>query len=117
MANVKHIAGCMSQSLKLIFDYVRVDRMMEVAQDHSVRSFPPRLVGMVKDIVGPKFCNQPAVGFGIINIDFNCIICKGFEVVPLFLKNGGDLRHHILVIGDVVYIYCRGFMFPLLCGA
>ena len=74
VANVKHIAGCMSQSLKLIFDYVRLDRVMKVAQDHYVRSFPPRLVDMVTDVVGPKFCNQPAVGVWIINIDFNCII-------------------------------------------
>jgi len=38
---------------------------MKVAQDHSVRSFPPRLVGMVSDVVGPKLRNQPAVGVGI----------------------------------------------------
>ena len=64
----------MSQSLKLIFDYVRVDRVMKVAQDHSVRSFPPRLVGMVTDVIGPKLCVQPAVEFGSVNIDFKRII-------------------------------------------
>jgi hypothetical protein len=31
VANVKHIVGCMSQSLKLVFDDVRVDRVMKVA--------------------------------------------------------------------------------------
>ena len=30
VANVKNIAGCMSQSLKLIFDYVRVDRVLNI---------------------------------------------------------------------------------------
>ena len=30
VANVNHIAGCMSQSLKLIFDYVRVDRVLNI---------------------------------------------------------------------------------------
>ena len=38
VADVKHIAGCMSQSLKLVFDDVRVDRAIEVEQDRSVRS-------------------------------------------------------------------------------
>ena len=74
VANVKPIAGCMSQSLKLVFDDVRVDRLKKVAQNHSVLSFPPRLVGMLNDVVGPKLCDKPAVGVGSVNIDFNCII-------------------------------------------
>jgi hypothetical protein len=74
VVNVKHIAGCMSQSLKLVFDDVRVDRLMKVAQDRSVRSFPPRLVGMVNNVVGPKLCDKAVVGVGSVNIDINCII-------------------------------------------
>ena len=42
---------------------------------------------------------------------------KSFAVVLLFLKSGGDVGHHILIIGDAVYIYCSGFVFPLLWGA
>ena len=38
-------------------------------------------------------------------------------MVLLFLKSGGDVGHHILIIGDAVHIYWRGFMFPMLCGA
>ena len=57
VANVKHIAGRISPYLKLIFDEVWVYRVMKVAQDHPLRSFPPRLVGMVTDVVGPKFSN------------------------------------------------------------
>jgi len=64
----------MSQTLKLVFDDVQVDGVMKVAQEHSVRSFPSRLVGMVSDVVGPKLRNQPAVRVGSVNIDFNRII-------------------------------------------
>jgi hypothetical protein len=44
-----------SQALKLAFDDIRVDRVMEVAQDHSVSSFAPRLISMVDDVVCLKY--------------------------------------------------------------
>ena len=73
VADIKHIAGCMFQSLKLVFDDVRVDRVMKMAQGHCM-FVPPRLVGMVTEVVSPKLCNQPAVGVGSVNIDFNRIV-------------------------------------------
>jgi hypothetical protein len=42
VANIEHIAGCVSQTFKLTFDDIWVDGVMEVAQDHSVGSFAPR---------------------------------------------------------------------------
>jgi hypothetical protein len=39
VANIEHIAGRVSQTLKLTFDNIWVDGVMEVAQDHSVGSF------------------------------------------------------------------------------
>jgi len=51
MAKVEHIAGRVSQILKRTFDDIRVDGVMEVAQDHSVGSFAPRLISMVDNVV------------------------------------------------------------------
>ena len=48
----------MSQILKLTFDNIRVDGVMEVAQDHSVGSFAPRMISMVDDVCVESF-NQP----------------------------------------------------------
>jgi len=55
MANVEHIVGCMSQILKLTSHNIRVDGVMELAQDHSVGSFAPRLINMVDDVVCVEF--------------------------------------------------------------
>jgi hypothetical protein len=61
VANIEHIAGCVSQTLKLTFDDIWVDGVMEVAQDHSVGLFASRLVSMVNDVVGLELFNQPTV--------------------------------------------------------
>jgi hypothetical protein len=116
VANVKYIAGCVSQTLKLAFDDIRVDGVMEVAQDHSVSSFAPRLVSMVDDVCSELF-RQPTVGIRGGNIDFDRFICERFAVVLLLLKNGREVGHHILVIGYAVHIYGRRLVFPGLLGA
>jgi hypothetical protein len=85
MAYVEHIANCVSQTLELAFDDIRVDGVMEVAQDHSVGSFAPRLVGMVDNVVCLELFNQPMVGIRGVNIDFDHFICERFAVVLLLL--------------------------------
>jgi hypothetical protein len=61
VVNIEHIAGCVFQTLKLTFDDIWVDGVMEVAQDHCVGSLAPRLVSMVNDVVGLELFNQPTV--------------------------------------------------------
>ena len=70
MTNVEHIASCMSQTLKLAFNDIRVDGMMDVAQEQSVGSLASRLVSLVDDVVGLELFNQPTVGIRGVNIDF-----------------------------------------------
>jgi len=117
MANVEHIAGCMSQILKLTFDSIRVDGVMEVAQDHSVGSFAPRLISMVDDVVCLESFNQPTVGIRGGNIDFDRFVSKHFAVVLLLLKSGCEVGHHVLIIGYAIHIYGRRLVFPGLLGA
>jgi len=99
MANVEHIAGCVSQILKLTFDDIRVDGVMEVAQDHSVGSFALRLISMVDDIVCVESFNQPMVGIRGGNIDFDRFVSKRFAVVLLLLKSGREVGCHVMIIG------------------
>jgi hypothetical protein len=117
MANVEHIAYCVSQTLELAFDDIRVDGVLEVAQDHSVGSFYPRLVGMVDNVVCLELYNQPTVGIRGVNIDFDRFICEFFGVVLLLLKSGCEVGHHILIVGYAVHIYGRRLVFPGLLGA
>jgi hypothetical protein len=116
VANVEYIAGCVSQTLKLAFDDIRVDGVLEVAQDHSVSSFAPRLVSMVDDVCLELF-SQPTVGIRSVNIDFDCFFCERFAEVLLPLKNGREVGHHILIMGYAVHIYGRRLVFPGLLGA
>jgi hypothetical protein len=97
-----------SQALKLTFDDIWVDGVMEVAQDNSVGSFASRLVSMVNDVVGLELFNQPTVRIGGVNADFDSFIRKRFAVVLLLLKSGRKVGHHILIVGYAVYIYGGG---------
>jgi hypothetical protein len=106
-----------SQALKLAFDDIRVDGVTDVAQDHPVSSFAPRLLSMVDDIVCFELLSQPTVGIRCVNIDFDRFICERFAVVLLLLKNGREVGHHILIIGYTVHIYGRRLVFPGLLGA
>jgi len=117
MANVEHIAGRVSQILKRTFDDIRVDGVMEVAQDHSVGSFAPRLISMVDNIVCVELFNQSTVGIGGGNIDFDRFVSKRFAVVLLLLKSGREVGHHVLIIGYAIQIYGRRLVFPGLLGA
>jgi hypothetical protein len=90
---------------------------MEVAQDHSVGSFAPRLVSMVDDVVGLELFNQPSVGIRGVNIDFDHFIRERFAVVLLPLKSGSEVGHHILIVGYAVHIYGRRLVFQGLLGA
>jgi len=117
MANVGNIAGCVSQNLKLTFDDIRVDGVMEVAQDHSVGSFAPWLVSMVDDVVCVESFSQPTVGIRVGNIDFDRFVSKRFAVVLLLLKSGRDLGRHFLIIGYAMHIYGRRLVLPRLLGA
>ena len=117
LANVEHIAGCVSQILKLIFDDIRVDGVMEVVQDHSVGSFAPRLISIVDDVVCVESFNQPTVGIRDGNIDFDRFVSKRFAVVLLLLKSGRELGYHVLKIGYAIHIYGKRLVFPGLLGA
>jgi hypothetical protein len=117
VTNIEHIADCVSQALKLTFDDIWVDGVMEMAQDHSVRSFAPRLVSMVNDVVGLELFNQPTVRIRGVNVNFDCFIPKSFAVVLLLLKSGRKLGHHILITGYAVHIYGKRLVFPGLLGA
>jgi len=108
MANVEHIAGCVSQILKLTFDDIQVDGVMEVAQDHSVGSFAPRLISMVDDVVCVESFNQPTVGIIGGNTDFDRFVSKRFAVILLLLKSGREVGHHVLIIGYAIHI--RGLL-------
>jgi hypothetical protein len=117
VANIEHIAGCVSQTLKLTFDDIWMDGVMEMVQDHSVGSFAPRLVSMVNDVVGLELYNQPTVGIRGVNVDFDCFIRERFAVVLHLLKSGLKVGHHILIVGYALYIYGRRLVFPGLLGA
>ena len=104
MANVEHIAVCVFQILKLTFDDTRVDGVMEMAQDHSVGSFAPRLIIMVDNVVCVELYNQSTVGNRGGNIDFDLVVSKLFAVVLLLLKSGRELGHHVLVIGYAIHV-------------
>jgi len=117
VVDIEHIAGCVSQALKFTFDNIRVDGVVEVAQDHSVGSFAPRLVSMVNDVVCLGLFNQPTVGIRGVDIDFDRFICKRFAVILLVLKGGREVGHHILIVGYAVHIYGRRLVFPGLLGA
>jgi hypothetical protein len=116
-ANIEHIAGCVSQTIKLTFDDIWVGGVMEVAQDHSVGSFAPRLVSMANDVVGLELFNQPTVRIRRANVDFDHFIRKLFAEVSLLLKSDRKLGHHILIVGYAVYIYGRRLVFQGLLGA
>jgi hypothetical protein len=116
VANVEYIAGCVSQTVKLAFDDIQVDGVMEVVQDHSVSSFAPRLLSTVDDIVCLELFSQPTVGIRGVNIDFDRFICEHFAVVLRLLKGGHEVGHHILIIGYAVHIYGRRLVFPGLLG-
>ena len=105
-----------SQALKFTFDDIRADGVVEVAQDHSIDSFAPRLVSMVNDVCLELF-NQPTVGLRGVNIDFDRFICKCFAIILLVLKGGREVGHHILIVGYAVHIYGRRLVFPGLLGA
>ena len=62
--------------------------MVEVAQEHSVGYFAPRLVSMVNDVVWLELFNQPTLGIRGEDIDFDLFICKSFAVILLVLKGG-----------------------------
>jgi len=64
----------MSHTLKLPFNDIRVDGVMEVAQDHPVGSLASRLVSLVDGVVGLELFNQPTVGIRGVNIDFDRFI-------------------------------------------
>jgi hypothetical protein len=117
VANIEHITGCVSQTLKLTFDDIWVDGVTAVAQDHSVGSFALRLVSMVNDVVGLELFNQPTVNIRGVNVDFDCFIRERFAVVLLHFKSGRKVGHHILIVGYAVYIYWRRLVFPGLLGA
>jgi len=117
MANVEHIAGFVSQILKLGFDDIRVDGVMEVAQDHCVSSFAPRLIIMVDDVVCVESFYPPTVGIRGGNIYFDRFISKRFAVVLLLLKSGREVGSHVLIIGYAIHIYGRRLVFPGLLGA
>ena len=117
MTNVEHIAGCMSQILKLTFDDIRVDGVMEVAQDYSVGSFAPRLISMVDNVVCVELFNQSTVGIRGGNNDFDRVVSKRFAVLLLLLKGGRVLGHHVLIIGYAIHIYVMRLVFPGLLGA
>jgi hypothetical protein len=117
VANINHVASCVSQTLKLAFDDIRVDGVMEMAQDHPVGSFAPRLVSMVDDVVGLELFNQPTVGIRGVNIDFDRFIRERLAVVLFLLKSGSEVGHHILIIRYAVHIYGRRLVFPGLLGA
>jgi len=117
MANVEHIAGCMPQILKRTFDNIREDGVMEVAQDHSVGSFAPRLMSVVDDVVCVELFNQSTVGISGGNIDYNRVVSKRFAVVLLLLKSGREVGHHVLIIGYAIHIYVMRLVFPGLLGA
>jgi hypothetical protein len=86
VTHIEHIAGCVSQSLKLSFDDIWVDGVLEVAQDQSVGSFASRLVSMVNYVVGLKLFNQPTVRIRGVNVDFDRFNREHFAVVLLLLK-------------------------------
>jgi hypothetical protein len=112
VANVEYIPGCVSQTLMLSFDDIRLDGVMEVAQDHSVSSFAPRLETMVDEVVCLELFRQSTVGNRGLNIDFDRFICEQFAIILLLLKNGRELGHHIVIIVYTVHIYGRWFLFP-----
>jgi hypothetical protein len=116
VANIEHIAGCVSQTLKLTFDDIWVNGVIEVAQDHFIGSFAPRLVSMV-NYVGLEFFNQPTVKIRGVNVDFDHFVWEPFAVVLLLLKSGRKVIHHILIDGYALYIYWRRLVFPGLLGA
>jgi hypothetical protein len=105
-----------SQTLKLTFDDICVDGLMEVAQDHAVGSFASRLVSMVND-VGLELFKQPTVRIRGVNVDFDCFILEPFAVVLLLLKSGRKVGHLILIVGYAVYVYGGRLVFPGLLGA
>jgi hypothetical protein len=117
VANIEHIADCVSQTLKLTFDDIWVDGVMDVAQDHSVGSFSSGLVSMVNDVVGLELFNQPTVRIRGVNVNFDCFIRKPFAVVLLLLKSGRKVGHHILIVGYSIHIYGGRLVFPGLLGA
>jgi hypothetical protein len=117
VANVEHIASCVSQTLKLAFDDIQLDGVIEMAQDHPVGSFAPRLLSMLHDVVVLELFNQPTVGIRGVNIDFDRFIRERFAVVLLLLKSGSEVGHHILIVAYAVHIYGRRLVFQGLLGA
>jgi hypothetical protein len=117
VANIEHITGCVSQTLKLTFDDIWVDGVMEVAQDHSVGSFTPRLASMVNDDVGLELFNQPTIRIRGVNVDFDRFIRERFTVVLLLLKSSRKVGHYILIVGYAVQIHGRRLVFPGLLDA
>jgi hypothetical protein len=106
-----------SQALKLALNDIRVDGVMEVAQDHSGSSLSPRLISMVDDVLCLELFKQPTVGIRGVNIDFDHFICECFAVVLLLFKSGREIGHHILIIGYAVNVYGRRLVFPGLLSA
>ena len=117
VADVEYVAGFVSQALKLDFDDIRVNGVMEVAQDHSVSSFVPRLVSMVDDVVCLELFDQPMVRIRGANIDFDRFVGECFAVVLFLLKSDREVGHHILIVGYAVHIYGNRLVFPRLLGA
>ena len=89
---------------------------MEMAQDHSVGSFSPRLVSMVDDVVSLELFDQPTIGIRGVDIDFVRFICKCVAIIFFVFKGGREVGHHILIVGYAIHIYGRRLVFPGLLG-